>query len=108
MKNNSAYQTDGLDEGEAQNGVGEELATERWVAGDGGEESSEHKPDADSCATKTDSGGTHTHVLGDLNEGVGHLRGIGAGSDRGDRAGGVDEGGGALHGVEGGGLAGSN
>ena len=58
--------------------------------------------------TKTDGSRTHTNVLGDLNKGVGHLRGVGTagldtnGGDLG--AGGVQEGGGALHGVEGGGL----
>lgn len=59
---------------------------------------------------ETDGSGTHAHVLGDLDEGVGHLRGVGtAGLDADGRdlgAGGVEEGGGALHGVEGGGLAG--
>ena len=38
-----AYQTDGLYESEAQNGVGEELATEGRVAGDGSQEGREHK-----------------------------------------------------------------
>lgn len=57
--------------------------------------------------TETDGSGTHAQVLGDLDEGVGHLRRVGAlglGGDLG--AGGVHQGGGALHGVESGGLAG--
>ena len=60
--------------------------------------------------TKTNGGRAHTHVLGDLDEGVGHLRGVGTlgleGDWRGLGTGRVQEGGGALHGVEGGGLAG--
>jgi hypothetical protein len=34
--------------------------------------------------TETDSGVTHTNVLGDLDEGVGHLGGVGAAGGRGD------------------------
>jgi len=106
--NHEVEETDSLDESETQNGVGEELATERWVAGNSLEESSENETDTDTSTTETDGGGTHTQVLGDLDEGVGHLRGVGTlglGGDLG--AGGVHEGGGALHGVEGRGLAGS-
>jgi len=56
--------------------------------------------------TKTDRSGTHTHVLGDLDESVGHLRGVGTlGLSTNVGAGGVEEGGGTLHGVEGSGLA---
>jgi hypothetical protein len=36
-----AYQTDGFDESETQDSVGEELATERRVAGNGREKGSE-------------------------------------------------------------------
>ena len=50
-----------------------------------------------------------TNVLGNLDEGVGHLGGVGTAgldTDGGNLgAGGVQEGRGALHGVEGGGLA---
>lgn len=102
------YQANGLDEGEAQNGVGEELAAERWVAGDGGQEGGEDETNADTGTAETDGGRAHTEVLGDLDEGVGHLGGVGTlgvGADGGD-AGGVEESRGALHGVEGGGLAG--
>lgn len=56
---------------------------------------------------ETDGSRAHTHVLGDLDEGVGHLRGVGTlglGADWGDL---VHEGGGTLHGVEGGLAAGS-
>jgi len=34
-------------------------------------------------STKTDGGVTHADVLGDLDEGVGHLGGVGAAGDRG-------------------------
>ena len=59
--------------------------------------------------TKTNGSRTQTNVLGDLNKGVGHLRGVGTAgldTDGGNLgAGRVQEGGGALHGVEGSGLA---
>ena len=55
--------------------------------------------------TETNGGRAHTHVLRDLDEGVGHLRGVGAAGLHGDRGGLGHEGGGALHGVEAG-LAG--
>ena len=103
-------QTNSLDEGETQNGVREELTTERWVAGHSQQESAEHETDTNTGTTKADGGGTHTQVLGDLNKGVGHLRGVGAlGGDADLRRGGtcgVEEGGCALHGVEGGVLTG--
>lgn len=69
--------TDGLDESETKNGVREELATERGVAGDSVDEGSEDETDTDTGTGKTDGSGTHTDVLGDLNKGVGHLRGVG-------------------------------
>ena len=47
--NHEIEKTDGLDESESKNGVREELATERWVAGDGVEESSEDKSDTNSA-----------------------------------------------------------
>ena len=62
--------------------------------------------------TETDGGRTHTHVLGDLDEGVGHLRGVGALGLHADGGGlGADSGhhvGAALHGVEGSVLAGGS
>lgn len=97
--------THGLDEGETQNGVGEELATEGGVAGDGGEEGREDEADTDTGTTETDGGGAHADVLRDLDEGVGHLGGVGTAAGQ---LGGVEEGGGALHGVEGGVLAGGD
>ena len=60
-------------------------------------------------STETDGSRTHADVLGDLNKCIGHLRRVGTagldtnGGDLG--AGRVQEGGSALHGVEGGGLA---
>jgi hypothetical protein len=99
--------TNGFDESETQNGVREELATERWVAGNSAEEGGENETDTDTGTTETDGSVTHANVLGDLDEGVGHLRGVGAGG-LGTEAGRVEDGGGALHGVEGGGLAGGS
>lgn len=92
--------TNGLDEGETKNGVREELATERGVAGDGVDEGGEDETDTDTGTGKTNGSGTHTDVLGDLNKGVGHLRGVGALGLLGDGGGLGDLG--ALDGVEGG------
>ena len=74
--NHQVEQTHGLDESETQNGVGEELATESRVAGDGHQQSGEDETDTDTGTTETDGGGTHTQVLGDLDHGVGDLRGV--------------------------------
>jgi hypothetical protein len=92
--------TDGLDESETKNGVREELATERGVAGDSVDEGGEDETDTDTGTGKTDGSGTHTDVLGDLNKGVGHLRGVGTLGLLGDGGGLGDLG--ALDGVEGG------
>ena len=92
--------TDGLDESETKNGVREELATERGVAGDSVDEGSEDETDTDTGTGKTDGSGTHTDVLGDLNKGVGHLRGVGTLGLLGNGGGLGDLG--ALDGVEGG------
>ena len=85
----------------------EELATEGWVAGDSRQEGSEDETDTNTGTTETDGCGTHTQVLGDLDEGVGQLRGVGAGSleANGGDLGRVQESRGALHGVEGSALA---
>jgi len=40
--NHQVEQTNGLNESETQNGVGEKLTTESWVAGDTEKESTEH------------------------------------------------------------------
>ena len=76
--NHQVEKTDGLDESETQNGVGEELATEGRVAGNTVEESGEDETDTDTGTSQTDGSGTHTDVLGDLNHGVGDLRRVGA------------------------------
>ncbi len=99
--NHEVEQTHGLDEGETQNGVGEELATQSRVAGDTHEESGEDETDTDTGTTETDGSGTHAQVLGDLNHGGGDLRGVlAAGSSLEGLAGvGLEEGGrGALGG----------
>lgn len=98
--------TDSLDEGETKNGVREELATEGRVAGNSVDEGGEDETDTNTGTSKTDGGGAHTNVLGDLDKGVGHLGGVGALGDRG--AGGLEHVGGALHGVEGSVLAGGS
>lgn len=41
--------TNGFDESETKNGVREELATERWVAGNSLEESGEDQTNTDTC-----------------------------------------------------------
>lgn len=74
--NHEVEQTHGLDEGETQNGVGEELATQSRVAGDTHEESGEDETDTDTGTTETNGSGTHTQVLGDLNHGGGDLGGV--------------------------------
>ena len=102
--NHEVEKTNGLDEGETQNSVREKLATKSGVAGNTVQESGEDETDTDTSTSQTDGGGTHTQVLGDLNQGVGHLRAVGAGLLLEGRAGGgVDDLGGllALGGLEG-------
>lgn len=41
------YKTNGFDESETKNGVGEKLATEGWVAGNRSKEGSEDQSDTD-------------------------------------------------------------
>jgi len=91
--NHEVEKTDGLDESETKNGVGEKLATHGGVAGNGVEEGSENETDTDTSTGKTDRGSTHTQVLGDLNHGVGDLGRVGALLDTESIAGGgVDDG----------------
>lgn len=100
--NHEVEQTNGLDEGKTQNGVGEELATHARVAGDGHQQRGEDHADTDTSTTETDGGRAHTDVLGDLNHGGGDLRRVGTAAH--DVAGGGIEDGGsllALHGLEG-------
>lgn len=92
--NHEIEKTDGLDESETKNGVGEELATEGRVAGNTVEEGGEDQTDTDTSTGKTDGGGTHTQVLGDLDHGLGDLRRVSAlGLDLGEDLGGLDGGG---------------
>jgi hypothetical protein len=107
--NHQVEKTNGLDESETKNGVGEELATEGGVAGNTVEKGGEDETDTDTGTGKTDGGGTHTEVLGDLDHGVGDLRRVGAALDlEGIAGGGLQEGSGllALEGLEGAGRAG--
>lgn len=101
--NHEVEETDGLDESETKNGVGEELATEGGVAGNTVEEGGEDETDTNTGTGKTDGSGTHTKVLGDLNHGLGDLGRVGALLES-LAGGGVDDGGhlGALEGLEGG------
>jgi hypothetical protein len=75
--NHEIEKTDGLDESETQNGVGEELATESRVAGNTVQESGEDETDTNTGTSQTNGGGTHTNVLGDLNHGLGDLGRVG-------------------------------
>jgi len=89
--NHEVEKTDGLDESETQNGVREELATEGGVAGNAVEESGEDETDTDTGTSQADGGGTHADVLGNLNHGLGDLRGVGTALDgEGLAGGGVD------------------
>lgn len=76
--NHKIEKTDGFDESETQNGVGEELATEGRVTGNTVEESSEDETDTDTSTSQTNGGRTHTQVLGDLNHGLSDLRRVGS------------------------------
>jgi hypothetical protein len=102
--NHEVEKTNGLDESETQNGVGEELATEGRVAGNTVQESGEDETDTDTGTSQTDGSGTHTNVLGDLNHGLGDLGRVGTALDlEGIAGGGLQEVGGllALEGLEG-------
>lgn len=106
--NHQVEKTDGLDESETQNGVGEELATEGRVAGNTVEEGGEDETDTDTGTSQTDGSRAHTEVLGDLDHGLGDLRRVGAALDlEGIAGGGLEEGRSllALEGLEGAGRA---
>lgn len=98
--NHQIEKTNGLDESETQNGVGEELASESGVAGNTVEEGSEDETDTNTGTSQTNGGGTHTQVLGDLNHGLGDLGGVGTALDLEGVAGGGLEKSLALHGLE--------
>jgi hypothetical protein len=107
--NHQVEKTDGLDESETKNGVGEELATEGRVAGNTVEKGGEDETDTDTGTSQTDGSSTHTQVLGDLDHGLGDLRRVGAALDGESLAGGGADDGGhllALDGLEGRRLAG--
>lgn len=77
-------QTSGLGEGEPENGILEELTTERWVAGNTLDETTEYSSDTNTGTSKTD--GSNTGAL-DL-----------SGSDHGS-SGGLDDDAAGLDGV---------
>lgn len=106
--NHQVEKTNGLDESETKNGVGEELATEGRVAGNTVEKGGEDETDTDTGTSQTDGSGTHTEVLGDLDHSVRDLRRVGAALDlEGIAGGGLEERSGllALEGLEGAGRA---
>lgn len=76
--NHEVEETNGLDESETQNGVGEELATKGRVAGNAVDEGGEDETDTDTGTGKTDGSRAHTKVLGDLDHSLGDLRRVGA------------------------------
>lgn len=101
--NHQVEETNGLDESETQNGVGEELATEGRVAGNSVQESGEDETDTDTGTSQTDGSSAHTQVLGDLDHGLGDLRRVGPLLDlEGIAGGGLEQVGGllALEGLE--------
>lgn len=102
--NHEVEKTDGLDESETKNGVGEKLATESGVAGNTVQESGEDETDTDTSTSETNGGSTHTEVLGDLNHGLSDLRGVRTALESG-AGGGIEDRGSllALEGLEGGG-----
>lgn len=103
--NHQIEQTDGLDEGETQNGVREQLATEGGVAGNTLDQGSENQTDTDTGTSQTDGSRAHTNVLGDLNHGLGDLGRVGAAAE--SSLLGNDAGLGALDSLEGAGAGSS-
>lgn len=71
--NHEVEQTNGLDESKAENGVREELEAHAGIAGNASDECREYKADADTCASKTNSGRAHTQVPGNLHHSLGDL-----------------------------------
>ncbi len=110
--NHQVEQTNGLDEGETQNGIGEQLAAQGRVAGDALDQGSEDETDTDTGASQTNGGSAHADVLGDLDHGLGNLGAVHA-AGAGERAllgGGLEQQAGgllALDSLEGAGAGGS-
>ena len=110
--NHEVEQANGLDEGESQNGVREQLTPQAGIARHGHQQGGEDESDTDAGAAEADGRGTHAQVLGDLDHGVGDLGAVGAGggllADQ-VAGGGVEDRGRllALQGVEGGGGGGA-
>jgi len=61
--NHEIEQSNGLNEGESQNGVGEELSTHAWVAGNSQDEGTENHADTDTSSSESNGSRTHSHVL---------------------------------------------
>jgi len=74
--NHQVEQTNGLDEGKAQDGVREQLASQGRVAGRGADQGGEDKTDTDASTRQTDSGRAHANVLRDLDHSLSNLRAV--------------------------------
>merc|ERR1712086_1112116 len=62
--NHQTEKTHGLGQGETQNGVGEELRLQRWVAGVANDEGAENCSDTSSGTGNANGGGTSANELG--------------------------------------------
>lgn len=89
--NHEIEETNGLDESETENGVGEQLSTEGRVAGGGVQEGSEDETDTNTGTGQTDGSVTHTDVLGDLDHSLGDLRAVRPAALEGISGGAVDD-----------------
>jgi hypothetical protein len=70
-RHHEGEKTSGFSESETQNGILEELTTERWVTSNTLDETSEHRSDTNTSTSKTNSGDTSTLNLGGSNHGSG-------------------------------------
>lgn len=101
--NHEVEKTNGFDESETQDGIREKLTAEGRVTCNTVQESGENETDTNTSTSQTNGGRAHTQVLGDLNHGLGDLRGVGTALDlESISGGGLEEGGGllALEGLE--------
>jgi hypothetical protein len=89
--NHEIEKTNGLNEGETENGVGEQLSTEGRVAGSGVQKGGEHKTNTNTGTSQTDGSVTHTNVLGDLDHGLGNLGAVCPATLEGISGGAVDD-----------------
>jgi hypothetical protein len=76
--NHEIEETNGLNESETENGVREELASKRGVAGNTADERGEDKTDTNTGTSQANGSRAHTKVPRHLNHGLGDLRRVGA------------------------------